>query len=162
CLRPEAQDCEIEHLLEAPSSWTVIFDNPIVRNELSTVMTTPDDKVWCLKPAEGEKLGGIEVKKDKNDGIRVEKSQPKAPTYQESAEMGQKDKEIQTSSIKLKYVDDDETDDENESCERYWKDAEDYKLDRQFDSGGPCYQNERRLENESFPPKQFRGYNASS
>ncbi|CAG8759249.1 15865_t:CDS:2, partial [Racocetra fulgida] len=40
--RPEAQDCEIEHLLEAPSSWTVIFDDPTVRNELSTAMTTPD------------------------------------------------------------------------------------------------------------------------
>ncbi|CAG8795716.1 18894_t:CDS:2, partial [Racocetra fulgida] len=32
--RPEAQNCEIKHLLEAPSSWTVIFDDPTVRNEL--------------------------------------------------------------------------------------------------------------------------------
>ncbi|CAG8575864.1 6002_t:CDS:2, partial [Racocetra fulgida] len=36
-----------------------------------------------------------------------------------------------------------------------------YKLDGQFDPGGPCYQNEHRLENGNFLSKQFRDYNAS-
>ncbi|CAG8588424.1 7472_t:CDS:2, partial [Racocetra fulgida] len=132
---------------------------------------------WCLKLTEGEKLGGIEVEKNENDGIRVEKSQPKAPTYQELAEMGQKDSDQEPNIFSDRLCDelnlyknpwhDHESpivhlpDAKDCTIDKIDKDAEDDKSDGQFDPSGPCYRNERRLENENFPPEQFRGYNAS-